>query len=362
MEEKLNLEKYLSDGIENLIKNALRASFRNPREAAYLARYALAAAKQRKLRAQSESEGLHIPAFLIASIASACNLNCAGCYARANQCCGDAQSDGRLSASEWRRIFVEAKALGIGIILLAGGEPLLCRDIMEEAARHPDILFPVFTNGTLFDDAYLDLFDAHRCLVPLVSMEGDAQMTDARRGAGTYRLLKAAMDQMQKRGMLYGVSVTLTKTNLDTVTGDAFLGGLDAGGCKVVVYVEYVPAAAGTEDLALTDTERAVLEERLNRLRAQSEMLFISFPGDEAEYGGCLAAGRGFFHINPSGGAEPCPFSPFSDANLRDMTLKEALNSPLFSRLRDDALLLGEHAGGCALFGREEEVRRLIAE
>ncbi len=361
MEEKPDLTKYLSNGIENLIRSALRASFRNPREAGYLSQYALSAARQRKIREKHESEGLHIPAFLIASVASSCNLSCAGCYARANECCGDTEADDRLSVSEWREVFVQAQELGIGIILLAGGEPLLRRDVIEEASRHPDMLFPIFTNGTLLDDTYINLFNAHRCLVPLVSVEGDEQMTDARRGSGVYRRLSSAMDQMLSKGIFYGVSVTLTKMNLEYATGEAFLDQLRASGCRVVVYVEYVPAAPGTEYITLSDMDRAVLEERLGVLRrADDAMLFISFPGDEGLYGGCLAAGRGFFHINPRGGAEPCPFSPFSDANVRDMTLKKALESSLFRKLKDGELLREEHTGGCALFGKEEEVRHLL--
>ena len=75
-------------------------------------------------------------------------------------------------------------------------------------------------------------------------------------------------------------------------------------------------------------------------------MVFVSFPGDEKSSGGCVAAGRGFFHINSHGGAEPCPFSPYSDINVRDTSLKEALNSGLFRALRENGHLLEDHAGG----------------
>ncbi len=85
-----------------------------------------------------------------------------------------------------------------------------------------------------------------------------------------------------------------------------------------------------------------------------------SFPGDEKEMGGCLAAGRGFFHINAYGGAEPCPFSPFSDVNLKEISLLEALKSPLFCRLQNSGLFAEEHAGGCLLFEHREEVETLL--
>jgi len=90
-------------------------------------------------------------------------------------------------------------------------------------------------------------------------------------------------------------------------------------------------------------------------------MIVISFPGDEKESGGCLAAGRGFFHINARGDAEPCPFSPYSDTNLRGTSLRDALQSPFFSRLREEGALGLEHTGGCALFDQADYVKRLAA-
>ena len=74
-----------------------------------------------------------------------------------------------------------------------------------------------------------------------------------------------------------------------------------------------------------------------------------------------VAAGRGFFHINSHGGAEPCPFSPYSDINVRDTSLAEALNSSLFRALRENGHLLEDHAGGCVLYEKRELVEALLA-
>jgi MoaA/NifB/PqqE/SkfB family radical SAM enzyme len=90
-------------------------------------------------------------------------------------------------------------------------------------------------------------------------------------------------------------------------------------------------------------------------------MILVSFPGDEKESGGCLAAGRGFFHINAYGGAEPCPFSPHSGANLKTATLMQALQSPLFLSLREGDILRKEHSGGCALFEFNDEVTVMVS-
>lgn len=73
-----------------------------------------------------------------------------------------------------------------------------------------------------------------------------------------------------------------------------------------------------------------------------------------------LAAGRGFFHINSHGGAEPCPFSPYSDVNVRNTSLKEALHSKLFGLLRDCDVLKDDHKGGCVLFEKRDQVQAFL--
>jgi MoaA/NifB/PqqE/SkfB family radical SAM enzyme len=113
--------------------------------------------------------------------------------------------------------------------------------------------------------------------------------------------------------------------------------------------------------LAPGDEERDYLSGEIARLRdAYPEILFLSFPGDEKSSGGCLAAGRGFFHINSHGGAEPCPFSPYSDINVRDTSLREALHSNLFRALQDGNYLLEDHVGGCVLYEKRRQVEALI--
>lgn len=62
------------------------------------------------------------------------------------------------------------------------------------------------------------------------------------------------------------------------------------------------------------------------------------------------------------GGAEPCPFSPYSDVNLRETTLRDALKSPLFLKLKENGNLEKEHIGGCVLFEQEEQVKQLMGD
>jgi MoaA/NifB/PqqE/SkfB family radical SAM enzyme len=363
MNDGFNLDQYLADGVESIVSDALKAALTNPKESAFLLQYAASAKRAAKKRAQLANANRHVPSFLIASITNRCNLHCAGCYARANHLCNDSDDSGQLTDEQWDDVFVQAADIGVSFILLAGGEPMLRRGVIENAAAHRNILFPIFTNGTVLGEALVELLDQNRNLVPIVSIEGDQKQTDARRGDGTYAALQKSMHALKQRGIFFGASITLTTANLKTVTSDAFLSELKLIGCKIAFYVDYVPADPGTESLAPGEAEQAFLADRLAELRTKQDgMVYVSFPGDEQFAGGCLAAGRGFFHINPYGGAEPCPFSPFSDTSVRDVSLLDALNSPLFARLRASELLKDHHDGACALFGREDEVREMCAK
>jgi MoaA/NifB/PqqE/SkfB family radical SAM enzyme len=362
MNQDFDIQAYMTQGVERVVSDALKATLKDPRESAFMARFALASKAASRKRRAAEDAGEHIPPFLIASITSKCNLHCAGCYSRCNHATVDAEPVRQLSSEEWLRIFEEADDLGISFILLAGGEPMLRRDIIEAAGKKPGILFPIFTNGTFMDEQYFKLFDKKRNLLPIMSIEGEKEITDARRGPGIYDKLISNMDELHWRGLIFGASVTVTTENIKEVTSDSFLQKLSGRGCKAVIIVEFVPVTEESSELAPGDAEREYLRDEIARLRRDhEEMVYISFPGDEKSSGGCVAAGRGFFHINSHGGAEPCPFSPYSDINVRNMSLREALHSPLFMALQSGDILKDDHEGGCVLFEKRELVERIIA-
>ena len=194
MKENFDIQNYMIKGVERVVSEAVKATLQNPRESAFMLKFAAASRSASKKRRTAEDNGEHIPPFLIASITSKCNLHCAGCYSRCNHATVDSEPVRQLTSEEWLRIFDEADALGISFILLAGGEPTLRRDIIEAAGKKQNILFPIFTNGTFMDEQYYKLFDKCRNLVPIMSIEGNKKITDARRGEGIYDKLISNMD------------------------------------------------------------------------------------------------------------------------------------------------------------------------
>lgn len=361
MGKNFDIQEYLANGAENIIKNAISATFTNPKETLFLAKFIKNSRKASKIRKEYAKKDINIPAFLIASITSRCNLHCAGCYSRANEICSDEIPNNQLTDNDWQDIFKQSRDLGINFIVLAGGEPLIRTDVLLKASNFPEILFPVFTNGTMLDEYYFDLIDENRNIIPILSIEGNEELTDSRRGDGVYNQLISSMNHMKDNNLIFGSSITITKDNISYALSDNFVSNLYELGSKVLFFIEYVPVDINAKDLALSDSQRDYLLDEINNLREKyPEMLFMSFPGDEKESGGCLAAGRGFFHINSHGGAEPCPASPYSDINVKETSILEALESNLFKSLRDGGLLMSHHEGGCVLFEHEKEVQRLL--
>lgn len=348
--------RLFDDNIQTFFRDALRITLRDPGMALFLAgtlRHQRRAARRRR---DWEAEGVHVPAFMIVSVTHRCNLACKGCYARAQH--RDAEPE--MSPDKLRAVLSEAENLGVSIAMIAGGEPLTRPEVLDIAAEHPGVIFPLFTNGLLIDDAVIDHLRRHRNIVPVLSIEGHQSETDLRRGTGVYARALETMDRLHRVGVFFGTSLTVTRENHDLVTGRAFLERMLDTGCRLFFFVDYVPVQPGTECLTMTQAQRDEEARRLAAYRDELPGLFVAFPGDEEMYGGCLAAGRGFVHVSPSGRLEPCPFAPYSDVSLQDVSLREALRSRFLQTIRESDEHLGETNGGCALWERRDWVQSVL--
>ena len=147
MGDKFDIQEYMTKGVERIVADAIKATLKDPKESAFMLKFASASKKASSKRKKAEENGEHIPPFLIASITSECNLHCAGCYSRCNHATVDEEPVSQMSDEDWLRVFDEAGELGVSFILLAGGEPMFRPDVIKAAGRKSDIMFPVFTNG-----------------------------------------------------------------------------------------------------------------------------------------------------------------------------------------------------------------------
>jgi MoaA/NifB/PqqE/SkfB family radical SAM enzyme len=305
-----------------------------------------------KTRDRLLTEGICVPPLLIVSTTEQCNLHCKDCYASNLS----REPEVQLTGERVNDILNEASEAGCSTIMLAGGEPLLASGWIFTAAAHKELLVLVFTNGTLFTEGWYKFFDTHRNLIPIISVEGSPERTDDRRGGGVTEKIIGAMEKLRQWEIPFGISVTTGGHNLDEVTSDSFPAPYITLGCRLVIHVEYVPMGTAQEFTPLSAAEKEALAVYCDT--RNDGAIYIAFPGNEGVYGGCLAAGRGFLHITASGSLEPCPFAPYSDVNLADMSFKEALRSPLLEAIRAEAPNLREGLGGCSLRSREALLTR----
>ena len=98
---KKDLSAYIAETIRNIMAKAYLNVLSHPREARFVARMQRVIGKAERRRNELlENEGLEVPPFLIASIATTCNLQCKGCYARKNGIADDTLTKATLSPDQ----------------------------------------------------------------------------------------------------------------------------------------------------------------------------------------------------------------------------------------------------------------------
>ena len=84
-------------------------------------------------------------------------------------------------------IVTQGKELGIYFYMMTGGEPMVRKkDIIELCRKHNDCVFFAYTNGTLVDEALCKQMQEVGNLFLALSVEGEPDVNDMRRGEGVY--------------------------------------------------------------------------------------------------------------------------------------------------------------------------------
>lgn len=301
----------------------------------------------------------NIPWLILMDPTSACNLHCTGCWAAEY---GHTMS---LSYEELDSIITQGKELGIYFYMYTGGEPLVRKkDIIKLCEKHNDCAFHAFTNGTLVDDAFCEEMDRVGNLSLSISLEGYEAVNDGRRGNGVFDKVMKAMDTLKAHGQIFGTSICYTSANCETVTSDEFLDMIIEKGCRYAWYFHYMPVGNDAAvELMPTKEQREYMYHRIREIRAVEggkPIFTFDFQNDGEYVGGCIAGGRNYCHINPNGDVEPCVFVHYSGANIREVSLLDALRQPLFMAYRDGQPFNDNHLRPCPMLENPEKLREMV--
>ena len=306
----------------------------------------------------AEKNNCNVPWAILLDPTSACNMHCTGCWA------AEYGHKLNLSLETIDSIITQGKQMGTYMYIYTGGEPLVRKkDLIKICEMHPDCEFLCFTNGTLIDEEFCQDMLRVKNFVPAISLEGFEEANDSRRGAGVYQKVMKAMELMRSHRLAFGVSVCYTSRNYEDVSSEAFYDKIIDMGALFVWFFHYMPVGnAASLELLLKPEQREVMYRRIREYRSTKAIFGMDFQNDGQYVGGCIAGGRYYLHINAKGDVEPCVFIHYSNANIHDCTLLEALKSPLFQAYHDNQPFNRNHLRPCPMLENPERLRRLVRD
>jgi len=303
-----------------------------------------------------EEYNCNIPWAILLDPTSACNLRCTGCWA------AEYGNKLNLTYEEIDDIIRQGKEMGVYFYIYTGGEPLVRKtDLIRLCEKHDDCVFLAFTNGTLIDEAFADEMLRVKNFVPAISLEGFEEATDSRRGKGTYAKVIRAMELLRERKLLYGISSCYTSANYDSITSEEYYDMLIRMGAYFIWYFHYMPVGNdASPELLPTPEQRETVYRRIRSYRSRKPLFAMDFQNDAEFVGGCIAGGRNYFHINANGDIDPCVFIHYSDSNIREKSLLEAMRSPLFLAYHDGQPFNDNMLRPCPMLENPQKLREMV--
>lgn len=298
----------------------------------------------------------NIPWTILMDPTAACNLNCIGCWA------AEYNNGLQMSYELMNNIILQAKEIGIYTFLFSGGEPLVRKkDIIHLCEQNSDCIFLAFTNGTLIDEEFADEMLRVKNFIPAISIEGFEKETDARRGTGTYNSVIEAMQILKAKKLLFGVSCCYTRDNTEIIGSEEYFDEMVGLGAKFAWFFTYMPIGKGAPtDLMVTAEQREFMYRQIRGFRNTKPIFTLDFWNDGEYIGGCVAGGRYYVHINANGDIEPCAFIHYSDSNIKEKTLLEALKSPLFMQYYKNQPFNENHLRPCPLLDNPDRLIEMV--
>ena len=302
--------------------------------------------------------GCNIPWAILLDPTSACNLHCTGCWA------AEYGNKLNLTFDEIDDIIRQGKELGVYMYIYTGGEPLVRKkDLIRLCETHSDCQFLCFTNATLIDEAFAGEMLRVGNFIPAISLEGDEASTDSRRGKGTYQKVMAATALLKRKRLPFGFSCCYTSANYESISSESFYDKMIDLGGLFVWYFHYMPVGNdAVPELLPTPEQRVGMYHRIRDYRTRKPIFAMDFQNDAEYVGGCIAGGRRYLHINADGDVDPCVFIHYSDSNIRQKTLLEALQSPLFMAYHDGQPFNRNMLRPCPMLENPEKLRKMVAD
>ena len=265
----------------------------------------------------SEKNNCNVPWAILLDPTSACNLHCTGCWA----------------AEYGHKLNLDFDTI--------------C-SIVEQGR-------------TLIDEEFCQEMLRVKNFVPAISLEGSEEANDGRRGEGVYAKVMHAMELLKAHKLPFGISTCYTSANVDSVSSEEYFDKIIDCGALFVWFFHYMPTGNdAVVELMPNPQQREKMYHQIRKFRQTKSIFSMDFQNDAEYVGGCIAGGRRYLHINANGDVDPCVFIHYSNSNIYDKTLLEALKSPIFMAYHDGQPFNENMLRPCPMLENPKLLRQMV--
>ncbi len=287
------------------------------------------------------------PTTLLAELTHRCPLHCPYCSNPIDLL----RAEREIGTEDWKRVFTEARALGVLQLGLSGGEPLIRKDLEELAAhaRSEGLYSTLVTSGLGLTRARAErLRDAGLEHVQISIQDSDPVVAERIAGVSSVKQKRAAAAIVRELGFAFSVNVVLHRANLDRIGEIIDLAaGLGADRLELANTQYYGWALENRAALMPTREQVAraheLTEAAIERYRGRMQILFVLPDYFERYPKPCYGGwGKVYLVVAPDGRVMPChgatQITTMTFDNVRERSLEWIWQeSSAFNAFRGDS-------------------------
>jgi len=265
-----------------------------------------------------------IPGLMSYAVNDECNANCEHCSFFTSV---DDKKKTQLTLEESKKLMKDAQELGVTIINIVGGEPLMRPDLCEIISSVDKNLSEVilFTNGWYLEEKVVDLRKSGLNGLYVSLDSADEKTHDKIRGkVGMYSRAMTGIEAALKQGFTVGISCCLDEEGYKKGELDRVIELAKARGVHEVLVFDKLPVGRQKNNKSLLRHKEWV-EDMINYVGKYNDDL--SYPGviiyaysTSHRSVGC-SGGTSYFYVTPYGEICPCDFYHAKFGSIREEPL-----------------------------------------
>ncbi|HEY7481975.1 MAG TPA: pyrroloquinoline quinone biosynthesis protein PqqE [Gemmatimonadales bacterium] len=286
------------------------------------------------------------PTTLLAELTHRCPLHCPYCSNPLDLI----RAERELATDDWKRVFTQARALGVLQLGLSGGEPMIRKDLEELAAhaRSLGLYSTLVTSGLGLTRARAErLRESGLEHVQISIQDADPGTAERIAGISSVKQKMAAAAIVKELGFAFSINVVLHRANLDRI-GSIIDLAAELGADRIeLANTQYYGWALENRDALMPSRDQvaraqATAEEAMRRYKGRMQILFV-LPDYFEQYPKPCYGGWGklYLVVAPDGKVLPChgatQITTLTFDNVRERSLEWIWHeSPAFRAFRGD--------------------------